>query len=230
VLSAFIEEILLGVGITGQATIDLAGAGFQAAIVLGGIVLGGYVDRTKQYKIVTQGCLVAALLLLLPIGNTASTAPVVLGTLIALGAMVGPVQPINAELAVEVAYPADENSIEALQQLCGNLFSALLVPIAEGASTGRLKVPGGLGDLRGDIMLLGGLTATGLAFFSTFDSTLRRSALECAVDEEGGDSCVMVGELTDDEEAELEREMKILEEGPLGKLSDATATADKPAN
>ena len=50
--------------------------------------------------------------------------------LLALGALVGPVQPINAELAVEVAYPADENSIEALQQLCGNLFSALLVRIS----------------------------------------------------------------------------------------------------
>ena len=98
----------------------------------------------------------------------------------------------------QVAYPADENSIEALQQLCGNLFSALLVPIAEGASKGRLPVPGGLGELRGDFVLLTGLTAGGLAFFSTFDSTLRRSALECAVDGDG-DSCVMVGELTDDE-------------------------------
>lgn len=58
--------------------------------------------------------------------------------------------------------------------------------------------------------------------------------------DEEGDSCKMVGELTDDEvrpasapplqEVELEREMKILEEGPLGKLSDATATADKPTN
>jgi len=226
VLSAFIEEILLGVGITGQQTIDFTGAGFQAAIVIGGIFLGGYVDRTKQYKIVTQGCLLAALLLLLPLGNTASSAPVVIGTLIALGAVVGPVQPINAELAVEVAYPADENSIEALQQLCGNLFSALLVPIAEGAGKGRLPVPGGLGELRGDFLLLGGLTATGLAFFSTFDSTLRRSALECAVDGDG-DSCEMVGELSDDEETELAREMKILGEGPLGQLSDATDTADK---
>ena len=56
----------------------------------------------------------------------------------------------------QVAYPADENSIEALQQLCGNLFSALLVPIAEGAGKGRLPVPGGLGELRGDFLLLGG--------------------------------------------------------------------------
>jgi MFS family permease len=35
VLSAFIEEILLGVGISGQQTIDLAGAGFQVAFVPG---------------------------------------------------------------------------------------------------------------------------------------------------------------------------------------------------
>ena len=35
VLSAFIEDTLLGVGITGQQTIDFAGAGFQAATVPG---------------------------------------------------------------------------------------------------------------------------------------------------------------------------------------------------
>ena len=29
----------------------------QAAIVLGGIVLGGYVDRTQKYKAVTLACL-----------------------------------------------------------------------------------------------------------------------------------------------------------------------------
>jgi hypothetical protein len=79
-----------------------AGAGFQAAIVVGGIVLGGSVDRTKQYKGVTLGCLAASLLLLLPLGDTSASTPVVLGTLIALGALIGPVQPINAELAVEV--------------------------------------------------------------------------------------------------------------------------------
>jgi hypothetical protein len=230
VLSAFVEETLVAAGITGQQTIDFAGAGFQAAIVLGGVFLGGYVDRTKQYKLVTQGCLLAALLLLLPLGDTASSAPVVLGTLIALGAVIGPVQPINAELAVEVAYPADENSIEALQQLCGNLFSALLVPIAEGASKGRTALPAGLGELRGDFLLLGGLTTVGLAFFSTFDATLRRSALDCAFDET--DSCELVGELSDDEVTELDREIQMLSDGPVGKLTDASATdaADKPAN
>lgn len=59
-----------------------------------------------------------------------------LGSLIALGVTVGPIQPINAELAVEVAHPEDENSIVALQQVCGNLFSALLVPVLAAAGTG----------------------------------------------------------------------------------------------
>ena len=234
-----------------------AGAGFQAAIVVGGIVLGGYVDRTKQYKGVTLGCLAASLLLLLPLGDTSASTPVVLGTLIALGAVIGPVQPINAELAVEVraadptaacladapgsrpggpyalswpatrapprgqvAYPADENAIEALQQLCGNLFSALLVPVAERAAEFREPLPGGvlpesartraepsasacsalslrlwprpaqLGQLQGQFLLLGGLVTGGLAFFSTFDATLRRSALDCAM--APVDSCLQV--------------------------------------
>merc|ERR1711972_54703 len=68
VVSAFIEETLKSSGIVEQNTIDLAGAGFQAAIVLGGIVLGGYVDRTKRFKQVTLACFVAALFLLQPVG------------------------------------------------------------------------------------------------------------------------------------------------------------------
>ena len=103
-------------GVESQVTIDLAGAGFQAAIVLGGIVLGGFVDKTKRYKDVSLGCFALALLLLQPLGISDCPTTVVLVALLGLGALIGPVQPINAELAVEVAYPADENSIEALQQ------------------------------------------------------------------------------------------------------------------
>lgn len=157
----------------------------------------------------TQACLLAALTLLLPLGDSATATPVVLGTLIALGALIGPVQPINAELAVEVAYPADENSIEALQQLCGNLFSALLVPVAERAGKAHVSLPGGLGDLRGDSLLLGGLTAAALAFFSGFDPSLKRSALDCAVGPEVG-GCDAVGGLSPEDTAELEKEIALL--------------------
>jgi hypothetical protein len=38
-------------------------------------------------------------------------------------------------LLAQVSYPSDETSIEAVQQLCANLFSALLVPLCEKAAT-----------------------------------------------------------------------------------------------
>ena len=46
-----------------------------------------------------------------------------------LGCLAGPVQPLAAELAVEVTYPdGDENTIVALMQTFGNGISALAVP------------------------------------------------------------------------------------------------------
>jgi hypothetical protein len=57
-------------GITEQFHIDLAGAGFEFAILLGGIIIGGYVDKTKQYKTVTQWCLAATAFFVLPLGLT----------------------------------------------------------------------------------------------------------------------------------------------------------------
>ena len=57
-------------GVNGQFQIDLAGAGFELAIVAGGIVLGGYVDETKEYKKVTMACLLATALFVLPLGLT----------------------------------------------------------------------------------------------------------------------------------------------------------------
>jgi hypothetical protein len=56
-------------------------------------------------------------------------------------------QPINAELAVEVSYPSDENAVEATQQLCGNLFSALLVPLCVTAAKSDFQLLKGL-DIR----------------------------------------------------------------------------------
>ena len=193
VVSAFVDESLKGSGFTNQATIDLVGAGFQAAIVAGGIFLGGYVDRTKEYKQTTLFCLAASFVLLLPFGLDASPHWVIIPALLALGALVGPVQPINAELAVEVAYPADENSIEALQQLCGNLFSALLVPVAERAADVDLFV-GTAEGIHGDTVLLGFIALGALGFFNTFDAELKRSELDCASDPNSVSACDVVFE------------------------------------
>eukprot|EP00526_Cylindrotheca_closterium_P018958 CAMPEP_0113638334 /NCGR_PEP_ID=MMETSP0017_2-20120614/20075_1 /TAXON_ID=2856 /ORGANISM="Cylindrotheca closterium" /LENGTH=543 /DNA_ID=CAMNT_0000549423 /DNA_START=88 /DNA_END=1719 /DNA_ORIENTATION=- /assembly_acc=CAM_ASM_000147 len=192
VVGAFIDDVMTRGGVTGQFQIDLAGAGFELAIVLGGIVLGGYVDRTKDYKIVTMGCLAATAFFVLPLGLTdhaLGREPLLMvAALLGLGVAAGPVQPINAELAVDVTYPGDETAVESVQQIGGNLISALLIPIAEKASESDytlLKgVPGFESDIRGDVVLLVAIAFITLAYFSKFDAPLMRSAADEGSEEE----------------------------------------------
>ena len=192
VVSTFTSETMERAGFTEASTIIGIGAAFQVAIMAGGIILGGYVDQTKRFKEVTLGCFGGAFatLMLLGVaeGNEVTLPPaVVIGSLVALGAFAGPIQPINAELAVEVSYPEDECAVEATQQLSGNLFSALLVPICLKAST--LDWTFNLPllqqfDMKGDSLVLLGLTAATAAFFSTFKGELRREAADQEADPE----------------------------------------------
>ena len=75
-----------------------------------------------------------------------------------------------------MSYPADETSIEAVQQLCGNLFSALLVPLCENAASLDFEIPKLLRvsprpeDMRGDSLVLVALTVLCISFFSRFSS------------------------------------------------------------
>ena len=70
--------------------------------MLGGIFLGGYVDRTKKYKGVTLACIAMTLCTLVFLSSGGSPRSTIIVALVALGGFIGPVQPINAELAVEV--------------------------------------------------------------------------------------------------------------------------------
>jgi hypothetical protein len=164
-------------GITEQFQIDLAGAGFEIAILLGGIVIGGYVDKTKEYKQVTLACLASSAVLLLPLGLTEHAIgkePILLLlALLGLGMAAGPVQPINAELAVDVTYPGDETAVESIQQIGGNQAARAdyqLLP----------QYPRLASDVRGDVVLLTVLAGLTCAFFATFDAPLRRSLADDA--------------------------------------------------
>ena len=179
-------------GVTGQFQIDLAGAGFELAIVAGGIILGGYVDETKEYKKVTMFCLATTALLVLPLGLTDHSLgrePLLLVlALLGLGMAAGPIQPINAELAVDVTYPGDETAVESVQQIGGNLISALLIPIAEAASENDYTllpgVPGLESDIRGDVVLLIAVAFVTLAYFSGFDAPLARTIADESTDDQ----------------------------------------------
>ncbi|CAL1160490.1 unnamed protein product [Cladocopium goreaui] len=78
----------------------------------------------------------------------------------------------------EVTYPCDENAIEAVQQLCGNLVSALLVPICEWAADNKVTIPGMDGYLRGDTILLLAILIAVAIYFSTFSAPLRRTEVD----------------------------------------------------
>jgi hypothetical protein len=100
-------------------------------------------------------------------------------SLLALGIAAGPVQPINAELAVDVTYPGDETAVESVQQIGGNLISALLVPVAELASKRDYqllpKIPWLASDIRGDVIVLLTLAIVTIGYFATFDAPLLRT-------------------------------------------------------
>ncbi|KAL7551215.1 hypothetical protein ACHAWF_016255 [Thalassiosira exigua] len=183
IVGTFIDEVMERGGVTDQLGIDLAGAGFELAILLGGIIIGGYVDKTKQYKPVTLACLLATMVFVIPLGLTdhmLGNEPVLLVlALLGLGLSCGPIQPINAELAVDVTYPSDETAVESVQQVGGNLVSALMVPVAEWALNQDYeffkKIRPLDMDIRGDVVLLFTVALVTILYFNTFDAPLRRT-------------------------------------------------------
>lgn len=193
IVGTFIDEVMKRGGVTDQFGIDLAGAGFEFGILFGGIIIGGYVDKTKKYKEVTKACIIASLFLLVPLGLTEHTLgkePILLVlALLGLGMTAGPIQPINAELAVDVSYPSDETAVESIQQVGGNLISALLVPLVEIAAKQDYEIlpqnPSLASDIRGDVVLLIGLTIITYFYFSQFDSPLKRTIADASNGEVG---------------------------------------------
>lgn len=108
VVGAFIDEVMERGGVTDRKAVAWAGCGFEFAIVLGGIILGRYVDRTKKYKSVTLACTALSLVFILPLGLTQhqlGKEPVLLViSLFLLGFFVGPVQPINVSMCLILSY------------------------------------------------------------------------------------------------------------------------------
>ncbi|GMI01740.1 hypothetical protein TrVE_jg7188 [Triparma verrucosa] len=197
IVGAFIDEVMVRGGIEDQMSINLAGAGFELAILLGGIFIGGYVDKTKAFKRSTLVCLGVSFFLLFPLGLTehaiGKEPALVLVSLFGLGFVAGPIQPVNAELAVEVTFPSDETAVESSQQIFGNFISALIIPLAEMASKSDITLFPTMSyesDVRGDVILLAAIAAGAFASFSKFDGTLERSLLDCGDDgTEGSDVC-----------------------------------------
>jgi len=85
-----------------------------------------------------------------------------------------------------VTYPSDETAVESVQQIGGNLVSALLVPIAELMSKqdyelfSRNRIFNS--DLRGDAIILFAIALATMGIYSSFDAPLKRTIADCSDD------------------------------------------------
>ena len=75
----------------------------------------------------------------------------------------------------------DWAAVESVQQIFGNLVSALLVPLAERAA--KQEYPLMANQFRGDVVLLVLLTVLTYAYFRGFSAPLRRSQADRRDDE-----------------------------------------------
>ena len=79
-------------------------------------------------------------------------------------------------------YTVPAGALLILHQLC-----AALVPVAERAAMGEVRLPtvgSSPAEVSGDTVLLVAIALSALAYYSTFDAPLKRSALDCAGSEE----------------------------------------------
>ncbi|POM74103.1 Major Facilitator Superfamily, partial [Phytophthora palmivora] len=126
--SALLDKILAGTSINSNQ-VGIVGAAFIVSSLIGGQAISVQVDKKQNHKIVTIVCLLLtalSLALFQVVPKTQVHATLV--SLLILGAVVGPIQPVVLELGVECSYPTSEATVAALQQLCGNILSAIAVP------------------------------------------------------------------------------------------------------
>lgn len=127
-LSALLDEFL-SVTTFSKTQIGFIGAAFIVSSLVGGQLVSQKVDKMRNHKTVSLICLLLtavsiAVFQLVPKVKVQAT----LLSLLVLGAVLGPIQPVVLELGVECSYPTSEATVAALQQLCGNLLSAVAVP------------------------------------------------------------------------------------------------------
>jgi MFS family permease len=101
VISTFLDHMLEHLGFH-QHTIGIIGAAFQVAIMVGSLLFGSYVDRTKKYVTATVFCFIASFFFLSGASEKELHGNGLVVCILCVGFFVGPIQPITAEIAVEV--------------------------------------------------------------------------------------------------------------------------------
>ncbi|TYZ62586.1 hypothetical protein PybrP1_008618 [[Pythium] brassicae (nom. inval.)] len=127
-ISALLGKFLRAEGYS-KPEVGVIGAAFIASTLVGGHAISQYVDRERKHTRAMKLCLALIAISMAAFKLTLSVNGMFMfASLMAVGAFLGPLQPVALELGVECAFPTSEATVAALQQLCGNLLSAVLVP------------------------------------------------------------------------------------------------------
>ena len=128
-LSAFFTDILIPEGYS-AAFVGANATSFIIFCMVGSAIVGYIVDRTHSYISSVCMCfLVGALSLLAFTYYSANSAVLTCLLVVLLGLALGPVQPLVIETGVEVTYPSPASTVAAVQQVLGNVLSALVFPL-----------------------------------------------------------------------------------------------------
>ena len=124
-------DYLVRLGGAGREYVGIIGGLFQLLIMVSSLVIGGFTDRTRAYYSVSMAMLVLGAFALAECGVNLDEdrGNGLRWSLLVVGILVGPLQPISTELGVDVVYPLSENTVLVIQQLFANLLSAMFIPI-----------------------------------------------------------------------------------------------------
>lgn len=179
-LSTYMDYLVrLGENDYSPKLVGTIGALFQIFVMFSSIFVGKITDRTRAYFVVVIILLVSGAFALAEcnINLDASRGSGLKWSLLITAILVGPLQPIATEMAVELSFPLCSNTVLVIQQLVCNLASAAFIPLFQ-----RFRNYGNEYDERPEytfsFYLLIVIHAAATVYFATFSGSYMRLAHE----------------------------------------------------
>jgi MFS family permease len=174
-------EYLLRLGGSGRKTVGIVGGSFQVLVMISSIFVAKITDKTRAYYAVVIALLLLGAFALAEcnISLYADHTNSLKWSLLCAAILIGPLQPVSTELAVDVSYPLCANTVLVIQQLVSNLFSALFIPLFQKLRDYGIQIDGyERPQYTFSFYLLIVIHGVATVFFATFSGKYMRLAHE----------------------------------------------------
>lgn len=182
----FLATLLHPLGYSGL-NIGMIGACYQFFILFGAMFVAIYVDNTKKYRRTILNCFLAmcALLLCYSLDAVSLNDSLIIPLLFTLGLVSGPLEPILVDLAIDISFPAPENTILTILNILGSLGSAATLPLFQVFKNKSSN------DYMPSLLFLLVLALFATVTYYTYEESLSRFAFDAdedAIEEDDGKS------------------------------------------